>query len=380
MTWNWQQEGWPKFRYDNSALAAFEARFLEQSGLLIGAAKHMNEETQQQLVVELITDEAVDTSRIEGDYLDRDSVQSSVLRNFGLKADNKKVQPAERGIADMMTDLYKNFDVPLSHQTLYAWHKKLAHERGDLSDVGRYRSHDEPMQVVSGSIGKPKIHFEAPPSKDIKKEMDAFLLWWKQTSKQGEVPLAPLVRTGIAHLYFVSIHPFEDGNGRIARALSEKALAEHLGVPSMIALSQTIGGKRKAYYEALERNNKGTEITDWLIYFADTVLASQQHSIDLVDFLIQKTKLYDKVKSQLNERQDRVLARVFKEGLHGFKGGVSAENYIKITGVSRATATRDLQDLVEKDVFIKTGMLKSTRYHLNVSMSSHSRDRKRKTP
>jgi Fic family protein len=175
-----------------------------------------------------------------------------------------------------------------------------------------------------------------------------------------------LTRAGITHLYFVSIHPFEDGNGRIGRALSEKSLAQNIGQPSLIALAYTIERARKAYYGALERNNKDLEITDWLVYFAKTINEAQNNTIKRVNFYVAKTKLYEKLRGKLNERQDKVVARMFREGINGFKGGLSAENYISITQSSRATATRDLQQLVAMGAFTKTGELRYTRYHLNI--------------
>jgi len=178
--------------------------------------------------------------------------------------------------------------------------------------------------------------------------------------------LPALTRAGIAHLYFVSVHPFEDGNGRIGRAIAEKSLAQNLERPTLIALAHTIEAKRKAYYAALERNNHSLDITDWLVYFAQTVLDAQEYTIHCVEFLIEKSKLYDRLAGDLNERQQKVLARMFKEGLSGFKGGLSAENYIRITKTSASTATRDLQDLVAKGALRRTGELKQTRYHLNL--------------
>jgi len=173
----------------------------------------------------------------------------------------------------------------------------------DLLDIGLYRRHEDPMQVVSGSLEKPKIHFEAPPSSSVKKEMDAFIRWWKNSSPEGKKPLPTLIRAGIAHLYFICIHPFEDGNGRIARALAEKSLAECQGRPTLIALSQVIKRKRKVYYEALESNNKNNEITDWLIYFSETILEAMDYTLAMIDFLIMKTKLYDSLRGELNDRQ-----------------------------------------------------------------------------
>jgi len=315
MIWNWQQNDWPHFRWNKDALETYEAQFLRQSGVLIGSAKHLSPEDEKLLIVDMITSEAIKTSEIEGEYLNRDSVQSSIRRNFGLDTDNRHVDPAERGIADMMTDLYQNYSKPLSHTTLYNWHKMLTSGRSDLKNIGSYRTHGEPMQVVSGRLGKPVIHFEAPPSKAMKSEMDAFMAWFAKTAPGGKEPLPPLTRAGMAHLYFVCIHPFEDGNGRVGRAVAEKSLSECLGQPTLIALSQTIERSRKSYYDALEKNNKGNELTDWLVYFAATVLDAQNYSLDLIDFLIEKTKLFERVRGKLNERQKKVIERMFREGL-----------------------------------------------------------------
>jgi Fic family protein len=367
MAWNWEQDNWPEFSWNSTAMAALEDQFLHQSGVVIGSTKHLNDEDKTVLIVDMITGEAVKTSEIEGEYMNRDSVQSSIRRNFGLETDNRRIPPAERGIAEMMVDLYRNFADPLSHQSLHEWHKMITSGRSDLKDIGRYRTHDDPMQVVSGPIHKPKIHFEAPPSKTMQVEMDGFMAWFAKTGPDGKNALPALTRAGIAHLYFVCIHPFEDGNGRIARAIAEKALSQCLGQPTLVALSQVIQDQRKAYYDALELNNKHTEITHWLVYFAKTVLAAQSYTQKMIDFLIEKTKLYDRVNNLLNKRQEKVIARIFGEGLEGFKGGLSAENYISITKTSRATATRDLQELVDFGVLLKTGELKATRYQLNIS-------------
>jgi Fic family protein len=366
MTWNWQRADWPDFRWDAKVIEQYETSFQQGSGVNIGAARHLDEEDKKELIVSLMTDEAIKTSEIEGEILNRDSVQSSIRRNFGLETDNRRLPPAESGIADMMTDLYRHHGELLSHEILFRWHKMVTRGRRDLHDIGRYRTHEEPMQVVSGAVHQPRIHFEAPPSVDMDTQMSAFLAWFKSSGPGAENTVPPLTRAGIAHLYFVCIHPFEDGNGRIGRAVIEKALAECLGEPSMIALSKTIEKGRKAYYQALERNNKDMEITDWLVYFAETVLNAQNQSLRMIDFLIEKTKLYDRVRGQLNRRQEKVIERMFREGLEGFKGGLSAENYLSITRTSRATATRDLTSLVEKGVFTKTGVLKGTRYHLNI--------------
>ncbi len=182
MKWNWQQKDWPWFKWDKTALEKLESQFLRQSGIFIGATERFSEEDKILLTVNLMTGEAVKTSEIEGEYLNRDSVQASLRRNFGLETDNRHIPPAEQGIADMMTDLCRNFNQPLSHQTLYSWHKLLTSGRYDLKDIGSYRTHKEPMQIVSGPINKRKIHFEAPPSEIVKKEMDQFMIWFIETA------------------------------------------------------------------------------------------------------------------------------------------------------------------------------------------------------
>ncbi len=364
--WNWQQDDWPRFRFDKSTLEEREAKFLLRGGLLLGALLHIGDNDKSALTVDLISNEALKTSEIEGEYLNRESVQSSIRRNLGLDTDARRIPPAERGIADMTMDLYRSFAESLTHETMFRWHGMLTAGRRDLKNIGAYRTHDEPMQIISGPIGNPKIHFEAPPSAAVEREMEGFVHWFNNTAPHGNTALPALTRTGTAHLYFATLHPFEDGNGRIARALAEKALSQALGQPTLIALSQTIQKNKNSYYEALHQSSRDNEITAWLGYFADTVLQAQNTTQCMIDFLIQKTKLYDRVKSQLNERQEKALARIFHEGVEGFKGGLSAENYISITGAARATATRDLQDLVDKGVLIRTGALKSTRYHLNM--------------
>jgi len=366
MRWNWERSEWPQFSYDFKTLEVLERRFLVQSGEFMGVFRHVGADEQNALRIELISDEAVKTSEIEGEILNRDSVQSSLRHQFGLGPAGANIAPAERGIAAMMADLYERFADPLTDQTLFTWHSLLLSGDRWIRIVGDWRAHDEPMQVVSGPVGKRKVHFQAPPSEAVPAEMRLFIAWFNATAPHGMTPLPALTRAGLAHLYFVSIHPFEDGNGRIGRALAEKSLAQTLGRPSLIALAHTIEGKRKDYYAALERNNKSMDVTDWLEYFGRTVIEAQATTIKRVDFYIAKAKFYERLRGQFNERQTKAIARMFKEGIGGFKGGLSAENYISITGAARATATRDLQDMVEKGALNKTGELRYTRYHLNV--------------
>lgn len=365
MQWNWQHEEWPQFRYDSKKLSELETLFQRQSGVVIGALKHVCVDDYDELVIDLISNEAIKTSEIEGEFLNRDSVQSSIKRNFGLETPRGRITPAEQGIAEMMTTLYRTYNEPLSDNTIWTWHKMLTSGRNDLTDIGRYRTHDEPMQIVSGADYAAKVHFEAPPSASVPTEMKRFINWFNDSTD-----LSPLIRAGIAHLYFECIHPFEDGNGRVGRAVAEKALSQSLGQPTLLALSETIQSNKKAYYQNLEQFNKGIEITGWLEYFAQTILDAQSYSLLLIEFLIAKTKLYDQFRGQFNDRQDKAITRMFREGPNGFKGGLSAENYISITGTTRATATRDLSDLVQKGALIKTGERRYTRYLLNTGLDA----------
>lgn len=366
MAWNWQHPRWPDFDYQQAELEVFEREFLTTSGMLIGAYKHIHDDDKNTLIIDIISEEAIQTSEIEGEHLNRDSVQSSLKRHFGLTTEARRIPPAEQGISEMMIDVYETFADALTHDTIYRWHSMLTKGRRDLIDIGRYRTFSEPMQVVSGPLHRPLVHFEAPPSEQVMQEMDGFMRWFQDTAPDGSNPLPALTRAGIAHLYFVCIHPLEDGNGRIGRAIAEKALAQSFGQPTLIALSHTIQKHKKDYYGALEHNNKGIEITDWLVYFSKTILHAQLRTQSLIDFVIEKTKLYDKARGLLNERQEKLLARMFREGPDGFTGGLSVKNYLSITGASRATATRDLHDLVEKNILTRTGELKSTRYQLNI--------------
>jgi Fic family protein len=366
MTWNWEQHKWPNFAYDSRVLEPLEKKFLLQSGEFVGACKHIGPDDQETLKIELISDEAVKTSEIEGEILNRDSVQSSLRQQLGLGLEVPGVKTAERGISKMMVDLYQNFATPLSDKTMLDWHSMLLSGDTSIRAIGGYRVHPEPMQVVSGPIQRRIVHFEAPPSNRMPDEMTRFIAWFNDTAPDGKTSLQPLARAALVHLYFVCIHPFEDGNGRIARALAEKALAQNLGQPSLIALAYTIELKRKDYYAALERNNKDLEITDWMKYFANTILEAQNNTIKRVDFYVAKAKFYQNYREKLNDRQSKVVARMFREGFAGFKGGLSAENYISISTTSRATATRDLQDLTEKGVLTKSGELRHTRYFLNL--------------
>jgi len=368
MTWNWQKPDWPSFRWDRGPLENAEKQFLVGGGVLVGTVRHLAKEERDQLTIEAMSTEAVTTSEIEGEILDRASVQSSLRKQLGLATDERRVRPAERGIADMIADLYRSFAEPLSDEVLFRWHRMVMSGSRNLREVARYRTGMEPMQVVSGPIGEPRVHFEAPPSSRVPSEMERFIALFNRVGPGREEPQPALARAGIAHLYFESIHPFEDGNGRIGRAIAEKALAQSLGQPTLTALAATILARRKSYYDALEAANKENEITRWLMWFAGVAIEAQRRTIALVEFLIDKTKLLDRLKGELNARQEKALLRMLREGPDGFKGGLSAGKYSTITGASPATTTRDLADLVGKGALVREGERRYARYHPSVPL------------
>jgi len=337
---------------------------LLSSGEILGAVRHVAGEERDRLRIELLSEEAIRTSAIEGEVLDRSSVQSSLRRQFGLTADDAPSKPREHGVAEMMVDVYSTYATSLTHDTLYRWHRMLLSHDRSLEAIGAYRGLDDAMQILSGRIDRPTVHFEAPSSAKVQGEMNVFLAWFNRTAPEGATPLPALTRAALGHLWFESIHPFEDGNGRLGRALAEKSLAQNIGQPSLIALAYTFERDRKGYYDQLEIHQKTLNVTAWLRWFAETVLTAQQDTLTRVAFFIAKAKFYDQFRNRLNDRQAKVIERIFREGPDGFKCGCSAENYIAITGTSRATATRDLQDLVEMSALSRTGERRYTRYWL----------------
>ncbi|MCU0776637.1 MAG: Fic family protein [Akkermansiaceae bacterium] len=360
--WNWQLPDWPELAYQEAELEAMEAAFLHKAGIHVGAFSHLNDDERDELRADLLSDEAFLSSKIEGEILDRDSLQSSIRKLFGLSGDGRRVSPAERGISELLVDVYRHFDRPLDHGTLYKWHGMVARGRWDLETVGAYRRGNEPMRIVSGPVHEPVVHFEAPPADRLEVEMNAFLEWFNRPAR----PSGGLARAGIAHLRFESIHPFEDGNGRIGRALAEMALSQALGSPTLIALSTVLEKNRRHYYEALGRASRTNEVTPWLGFFGRMVLEAQDHSLAQIEFLVGKARFFDRYRGTLNTRQEKALVRMFREGLSGFTGGLSAGNYIRITGCSPATATRDLAELAAMGALLKQGELKHARYFPNL--------------
>lgn len=363
MTWNWQHPDWPNFVFDSSVYIENDATFIHLCGKSQGYLKAISKSEFDQFKVEILSLEGAESAKIEGEILDRESLQSSIRRQFGLDPLLKKESLKEQGMAESLLDVYKTFQDPLDHTTLFRWHSYLFKGPTDLGCIGSYRIHVEPMQIVSNKYGSDKIYFEAPPSCLVFEEMTRFIDWYNNF--EGML----LVKACIAHVYFESIHPFEDGNGRIGRLIVEKTLSQGLKHPSLISISKLLEEKKKDYYNELEKCNRSLKIDDWIEFFSKKIIEAQKTSLVLLELLILKSKIVNSLKDSLNDRQTKALLRVFKEGPAGFKGGLSAENYISITKTSRATATRDLQDLVEKGVFLKTGELKSTRYFINPDFS-----------
>jgi Fic family protein len=365
--YNWQQQDWPNFKYDAAKADDWLFAWAEKTGHFTGMLKALPAATQMEAVIDVMTAEAIKTSEIEGEFLSRKDVMSSIKKNLGLLTDKTNIKDKKaKGISELMVDVRKTFKDHLTKEKLFEWHTMLLGNNAAI-EVGKWRTHKEPMQVISGAIGKQKIHFEAPPSQKVSKEMERFIKWFNDTASGGskEIKKAP-IRSAIAHLYFESIHPFEDGNGRIGRALAEKALSQGLGRPVMLSLSRTIEANKNDYYTALSKAQQSNTISNWINYFLKTILDAQTEAEEQIDFTLRKVKFFDQHRSDFNQRQLTVVKRILQEGPKGFEGGMNARKYSSLTKTSKATATRDLQDLAEKKILIATGGGRSTSYQVNL--------------
>lgn len=363
MVFNWQQPDWPNFRYNTTEVEGDLLRFADHAGQVTGLLKGFSETDRANALVQLLVAEALKTSEIEGQYLSRPDVMSSVRHRMGLaEPPSGGSDRASVGAGELMVAVRTSWDAALDETTLFAWHRILM--RGDRQILaGAWRTHAEPMQVISGAVGKARLHFEAPPSAQVPHEMKRFIHWFN--ASRDTIPAAP-VRAAVAHLYFESIHPFEDGNGRIGRAVAEKALSQGLGRPATLSLSRTIETHRHAYYAALEMAQRSNEITPWVRYFTATVLAAQRDAETLVMFILNQTRFFDRYRNELNPRQLHVVQRMLEAGPGGFEGGMNARKYVSINRVSKATATRDLQQLVACGAFRPVGGGRSARYELSL--------------
>lgn len=364
--YNWQQDDWPDFKFSLETVDSQLFQLAEMMGRVSGYWEALPEGMQQEAVIHMMVAEAVKTSEIEGEFVSRKDVLSSIRKNLGLLLQTDEIKDKRAaGVAELMVDVRKSFEEPLSEEMLFRWHNMLLGDKYGLQ-VGRWRTHEEAMQVVSGAPGKEKVHFEAPPSSRVAEEMNRFKAWFNayDTSdiKQGAVLAA------VSHLYFESIHPFEDGNGRIGRAIAEKALSRGAGRPVLLSLSKTIEAHKKDYYDALMQAQRTNQTTEWIEYFIKTLLNAQEEARLMIDFSVQKTRFIDRLGMQLNSRQQKVLNRMLEEGPDGFEGGMNATKYRHITKTSKATATRDLQHLTAIGAIKKMGEAggRSTRYEVNL--------------
>lgn len=370
MCYNWQQSDWPEFRFETSALEDGLLEFAGYAGRVSGLLEGLPEALGSEAVIDLMISEAITSSGIEGEVLREGEVRSSIRNHLGLNRPSEFVRDHRaEGMGELMVAARRDWLAPLSAGMLFDWHAMLLKGERRLR-VGTWRTGGDPMQVVSGRVDRPTVHFEAPPAARVPAEMEAFLSWFKMTALgESEAIVHAPVRAGIAHLYFESIHPFEDGNGRIGRAIAEKALAQGLGAPVLLSLSQTIEANRVDYYDALNDAQKSMQITPWLGWFVDQVVQAQTDAEARISFVLRKSKFFERFREELNERQHKVIRRMLEAGPVGFEGGMSARKYVALTKTSKATATRDLQHLADIKALRSLGAGRSTRYELNLSGS-----------
>lgn len=365
MLFIWQQTDWPEFRYDLGGMTDQLLRMADQTGRVSGMLEGLPERLGTEAVLDLMLTEALQSSAIEGENLDRDGVMSSLRNHLGLSPEPEPVDSRmAEGAGELMVAVRQGFQEPLTADMLFSWHRMLLDGTCGIH-VGGWREKGDPMQVVSGRIDRPTVHYEAPPAKDVPAEMSRFISWFNHTApgRPGAIPHAP-VRSALAHLYFESIHPFDDGNGRLGRALSEKALAQGLGRPVVLSLSGAIETERHDYYDALKRAQRSTEVTPWIQWFVGLVERAQHQAGERIGFVLAKEKFFRRFEDQLNPRQLKVVRRMFEAGPGGFVGGMNARKYVALTGASKATATRDLQQLIQLGAVTSLGGGRSTRYEL----------------
>jgi Fic family protein len=365
MIYNWQQQNWPSFHYKLKPLEAELAHFMNHAAKAGGMVHTLPDDVEVDYIIDMLVAEAVKTSAIEGELMSRKDVMSSVRNNLGL---NKKAEQVKdkraAGIGELMVAVRNTYAQPLTEEMLFDWHKMLMKGSKKI-EAGKWRSHKEPMQVISGAVGKEKIHFEAPPSNRVPREMKTFIKWFNETAPGGNNETKhAAVRAAIAHLYFESIHPFVDGNGRIGRAIAEKALSQHLGRPILMSISQSIEAHKRDYYGSLQKAQTGKDVTLWILYFVKMLNEAQQQAEQHILFVLNKARFFDKHRNNLNERQLKVVRKMLEQGAEGFEGGMNARKYISITGASKATATRDLQEMAEAGLMKASGGGRSTRYEL----------------
>ncbi|HEX8415074.1 MAG TPA: Fic family protein [Sphingomicrobium sp.] len=355
---------WPGFQWSDKRFSARLAEVRHRQGRLIGRMEALGFELRAEASLQSLTEEVIKSSEIEGERLDRDQVRSSLARRLGM--DISGLVPADRdveGIVEMMLDATQNYVSSLTADRLFGWHAALFPTgRSGMTAiaVGGWRtSATGPMQVVSGPFGREKVHFKAPDAERLDSEMASFLDWFESDAR-----LDPVLKAAVAHLWFVTIHPFEDGNGRIARAIADLALARSEQNPQRFySMSSQIRVERKAYYNTLEATQKGgLDITDWLTWFLDCLDRALSGSESIVGNVLQKARFWEAFPiDQLNDRQRKVLNRL----LDGFEGNLTSSKWAALTKSSQDTAGRDIDDLLKRGVLVKNpGGGRSTSYSL----------------
>ncbi len=349
----WQTPNWPQFTWNSDKLLGPLGKARQSQGGLLGQAENMGLELQ----AEVLAEEALTTAAIEGEQLNRDSIRSSVARRLGLPTAG--LPPTIRqidGLIEMLVDATSRHVEPLSAERMKAWQAALfptGYSGMHKIQVGQWRQGPDPMQVVSGPIGKEKLHYQAPPASGLEVEMDRFIEWWHRSAPPD---MDGLVRAGVAHFWFVSIHPFDDGNGRIARAITDMALAQDEGLGHRLySMSAQIVAERGTYYQVLERTQKGSQdITDWLVWFLACLDRSICRSEGQVLIATHKARFWQRhSETDLNRRQRKVVNRLLDAGPRGFTGGRTNRKYVGMTRVSRETAKRDMADLLAKGIVSK---------------------------
>lgn len=372
--WIWQQPGWPHFNWQAEPLAPLLRACTQAQGRLLGMLGAVSSDAEAQSSLDALLQNIVTSSAIEGEQLNVGSVRSSLARRLGLSEEGRASVRSE-GLAELMLDATAVHQRPLDLSRLYAWHHWLFPGDDTLSArplrIGMLRG-EEPMQVVSGQLDRPTVHFEAPPRAGLDNQLGDFLEWFE--SSRSHTGLDPLLRAGIAHFWFVTLHPFDDGNGRLTRTITDLALAQ--GEQQTIrfyAMSASILEQRTGYYRILEASQKGTlDITAWLQWFLDTLLNCLEHALARIDRVLVKTRFWQAHRADvLLPGQIKVLNRLLDGGEKGFESGISAAQYQSVAQVSKATATRHLSELLEAGCLRQLpGGGRSTRYQINLPGST----------
>lgn len=369
ISWIWQQPDWPDFYWQNALIQPLLRTVRLKQGMLLGKAGAINGENNLEAALDTLLQNIITSSAIEGEYLNVQSVRSSLAKHLGIESTLPyPISDRSEGLVAMMLDATNNLDDPLTLKRLFQWHRWLFPETGfsvQRIRVGQLRG-EEPMQVVSGRIDKPTVHFEAPSRDKLDNELDAFIFWFNQS--QQDVSFDPLLRAGICHFWFITLHPFEDGNGRITRALTDLALAQADSQSiRLYAMSAAILEKRQDYYRQLEQCQRGNmDITAWLVWFLETLDTTLQKSLDAIEQTLMKTRFWQRYHTEeLSAEQIKVLNRLLEGGEKGFENGISASQYQKVAKVSKATATRHLNTLLTKGCIEKLpGGGRNTRYRI----------------